>query len=211
MDLKCKYCGTKDIVKSEYTYLKLKTGYSHINCHKNYLMTRKRKPMSEEEAQAEVDRLYGEVLDLKLENSEKDMFYANINSKYNISVYPSFFFVKMNQITSGKYKGMTKPITYGELNEILNIKWKSYVNIRMRKESKGDVFKDDLSKLQYDLSIMINEYDKYLKYKNKQAKIESSKESISNEMEYMKSVKVNVSKTQNKNKISVSSIINDLI
>ena len=97
----------------------------------------------------------------------RDELYIFIMEQYKIEVIPSFVWQRLNEIFSGTYKGMTKGIPPSHLLDM----WRRYIRklnkIAAENTVKGKTFNTDM-RIRYDLAVLINKYDSYLKWREKQ-------------------------------------------
>jgi hypothetical protein len=123
----------------------------------------------------------------------KDDIYNFMLNNYEVSFIPKYVFIKLSSIYSGTYKGMSCGILPTELLDM----WKRKINY-LNKIANNNLTKGNnmnpIQRINYDLSILINKYDSYKKWKESQ-KI----------LEYETSLKIN-----NSNKILNTSIINEI-
>lgn len=162
---KCYVCdekGEKTIDTRLDDYIKCEKGYAHSDCHKIKLTTRRINKMNGIEAEAEIDRLKDIMRHQQQEVQHRDDLINLLKEYYKITI-PPYFFMKLNNINTGEYKGLLKPITNYELYEMYSNR---KMMIKLEKiASKKNMKKND--RLNWDLAIMIGEYDNYIKAKNK--------------------------------------------
>jgi len=188
---KCKHCddvNEKSIDTSQNRYLKIGSNYAHFDCHKIYLVSRTKEIELKEE-------LFNLLLD------------------YYETPIPNGFFVKIDAITKGKYKGISNPISYFELVEM-------YSNKKMMDKLDKLAYDKSLKKedrLHWDLGCMVNEYPNYVKAKRKKKALEDdSVQAIENIQKYRtnKNQIYQELKKQtedaNKNNTNVDNLVNDL-
>lgn len=213
---KCKYCdekGEKTIDTSENRYLKIGVSYAHFDCHKIYLTTKKRgSKFTEEDAILECFRLEEITKKEVMESELKEELFNILLEYYEIPI-PNNFFIKIDAITKGKYKGISNPISYAELVEM-------YSNHKMIEKLEKIGFSKGLKKedrLHWDLGCMVNEYPNYVKAKRKRKALEQdSIQAIENISRYkidrdkIYKNKKESSEELNKNSTKVEDLVNDL-
>lgn len=95
-----------------------------------------------------------------------------ILDEYDLTIIPSSVWKKLNNIYMGTWKGMSVGISPEELIDM----WKrkiGYLNkVANQKITKGTQVSSD-QRINYDLSILINKYDGYKKWKESQKILES--------------------------------------
>lgn len=109
----------------------------------------------------------------------KDEIYQFILDNYNLTIVPSTVWHKLNSIYKGNYKGMSIGIPPAHLLDM----WKrkiEWLNKIARKNKLKGVLIDGDKRIIYDLSILINKYDDYCKWLNKQ-KLKEHNNSIKEE------------------------------
>lgn len=213
---KCKYCddtNEKTIDTSENRYLKIGTNYAHFDCHRVYITTKKRgEKLSQEDAMVECLRLE-EITKREVKETElKEELFSLLTSYYETPI-PNNFFVKIDAITKGKYKGISNPISYFELFEM-------YSNQKMMDKLDKLGYDKGLKKedrLHWDLGCMVNEYPNYVKAKRKKKSLEQdSIDAVENIKRYridrdkVYKEKKETTEESNKNSTDIDSIVNDL-
>jgi len=213
---KCNFCDDKNeksIDTSESRYLKVGDKYWHFDCYKIYLTTRKKNKLKEEDAILECLRIE--------EISKKECFELDIKQKlfdffkeyYGVPV-EKYFFIKVEQITKGNYKGISNPITYIELFEM-------YSNTKMMQKLDRLGYDKNIKKedrMNWDLGVMVNEYPKYVKSKLKNKALEQdTQETLENIRKYKNTDKsslykesIDRAKCKNENETNVVDIVNDI-
>lgn len=226
---KCRVCGNEfNIVEND--YVTFKNGYVEVGCFKEYKL---KQGISEEV----VDIQLSELLDIsqkeKKERSDKDLEITRkkIDSKkresgrtqnldrlinyftdtYGISNYPQFFYRKLAEINRGTFKGLKVGIPYNDLLDMFKIKQVNLNNIYARNIRIGKEI-DGLGRINYDLAIIINKYDEYVKWKNKQnilastaiQEVEKSKTEI--KIDYSKIV----SNARDDNSLDIGDLLDDI-
>ena len=201
--MKCKICGLDNIDKYDKNYIIKSKRYIHIDCYKEHMLN---KGKSIEDIQFEIDCIRNDIESNLVKTKEKDMFLKEIFSNYDISVLPSFFYVKVANITKGTHKGMSRPISYFELNEMFVLMRKYLDNSNARMISKGKGFKTELDRLNYDLAIIINNYDKYLKHKTETKSIEREIKNINKTIKESNNIEIKIKPKQTKESSLIDSI-----
>ena len=111
---------------------------------------------------------------LKLETDKDDVFNFIINA-YDLTIIPTTIWQKLNDIYNGTFKGMSVGIPPSDLLDMWKRKIDMLNGIAKKNELKGIHMQPD-QRLNYDLSILVNKYDSYLKWKEKQKILETEKE-----------------------------------
>ena len=110
---------------------------------------------------------------------EKQCVYEFILDTYDLNIIPTNIWEKISDIYSGTYKGMSISIPPEHLLDMWKRKIDMLNGIDDRNKTKGIKMSAD-QRLNYDLSILVNKYDSYLKWLEKQKIIEA--ESIKSDL-----------------------------
>ena len=104
----------------------------------------------------------------------KESVYDFIKESYGISIIPTTVWQKLASIYSGTFKGMTNGIPPDHLLDMWERKMDMLNKIAANNTTKGNSMKDDY-RLNYDLSILVNKYDSYLRWRERQKILETEK------------------------------------
>lgn len=185
---KCGCCGEYFYINKnnicEAIYYDNKT--YHSSCFINICEKRsknKRKDISQKWTQIyENIELIKEDTRLKLLDAiERNDIFEFIKEAYDLTIIPSTVWQKLSNIYAGTFKGMTVGIPPSHLLDM----WKKKINIlngiASKNESKGVHLEPD-QRLNYDLSVLVNKYDSYLKWleKEKINNLEQTQDSFDN-------------------------------
>lgn len=224
---KCAICGNLfNILENDYVFFR--NGVTEVECYKNYKMS---KGKTEEIINAELEEMLdvarkdkNEKIQKEIEKSRRkaraksrelnrkknlDNLIKYFTSIYNISYYPTWFYSKLAQINNGTYKGMSDGIPYEDLLDMFKKK-QGYLDKVAYNKSKNSNEITGISRINYDLAILISKYDEYLAWKNKQKIIENTIE-LKNEKE--NEIKIDYTKIKTKNtdsSLDVFDIMNDI-
>lgn len=164
---KCIYCKKFVDLDVERVIMK-KSGKSITWCHydcfvEHKLNMKNRKPL--EDIKKEAEEKYKLTLEYLDEKRVKDELYKFIQNMYNIVVLPNYFFVKMDAIYKGTYKGLAKGIPAYHLLDMWRQKQQYLIRVYNNNVSKGKQL-EGIDRVNYDLAILLNLYDGYLKWRN---------------------------------------------
>lgn len=191
IDIKCNCC--KEIINREKEkWLKDKSSNYHYDCYVKKKQNTKR-PKSDSEILEKSNMLLEETLKKYMAQKEKDSFYAYIQEVYEITMLPKYVFTKMNSIFNGEYMGLNKPINLTDIFTMFKLKKNVLDKIYAQNVSKGKTM-DGIGRFNYDLAILLSQYDKYVKWKenSKTRKIkEIKREDIENRNSISKIIKRN--------------------
>ena len=104
----------------------------------------------------------------KEEKAMRDKLIEFIYSEYGITTLPKYFFANLAKIYNGTYsKNLKEPISVEDLSDMWHKKMdflnSTYeYNVQHGKEMSG------VQRISYDLAILINKYDSYKRWKEKQ-------------------------------------------
>ena len=149
---------------------------------------------------------------------DRDRLTYWIYDNYNLTVLPVLFFQKIKQINDGTFAvRINAPISYYDLLQIFK-KMKTYLDkVNNNNERKGKKI-DLLRRIDYDLAIVINNYDEYLKWKQKQKTEEIEKKIIKddivlkNDMQFNNTISLMQRKNTNNHndEINISDILDEV-
>jgi len=103
---------------------------------------------------------------------EKEEIFEFIKDAYNITIVPTTVWQKLGNIYAGTFKGMSTGIPVSHLFDMWKRKIDMLNNIADKNRSKGSIMSAE-QRLNYDLSILVNKYDSYLKWLEQQKIIEA--------------------------------------
>lgn len=225
---KCKICGNEfNIFENDYVHFK--GGFVEVDCYRQY---KKEKGNTDEVIELQLDellkvskeesrlRVEKEIEDLKKKSQAKkkeinrkenlDKLIKYFSEIYEITMFPRFTYTKLAQINNGTFRGITNGIPYSDLLDMFKRKQNyldkvAFNNFRQGKEIVG------IQRLNYDLAIIINKYDEYLSWKNKQKILSmnttKAKEDENNKIQIdYKKIKVE----ENNDDMGIFDIVNDI-
>ena len=205
---KCKCCKEYlDIEKDNFVYYKKR--YYHFDCAVNETLDRKNNKLSKEQCVDKFTQLQNENREEINNIINKERLYKWLQNTYNTVVLPSYFYIKMDEIFSGIYKGLSKDIPPEDLLDMWKRKKNELDRINNSNSRKGKNL-IGIARINYDLAILLNKYDSYLKWKEDQKLLENEKQNIINEANKPKINYDLINKSVEKNK-NTSTNINDLL
>lgn len=188
----CRVC--KEKLKSKEELMKLNRSYYHVSCYRQKQLL---DLVDIEEIEENITKGKQEYLERKQEIKDKkreseqsvikitdgkDELITWVQEHYDITTIPSFFFLKLASIVNGTYKGLREPITYHELLDMLQRK-KRQLDIKLASKK----FDNNLGRLNYDLAVVINQYDSYKKWKiNREIELEELKNKTKEQQESLR-------------------------
>jgi hypothetical protein len=203
---KCSYCddkGVKTIKIGESKFLYYNGKYYHYECFIEYKNKHNEYNLTQEQLIKMADELVLKTKTIKSvrESIDRDRLTYWLYDNYNISVLPNLFFQKLKKINDGTYSDkIIVPISCYELLQIFK-KLKSYLDkINSNNERKGKGI--PLSqRVNYDLAIVLNNYDEYVKWKQKQKTEDIEKIKLQEEIKSKNCIQINNITTVQKNNI----------
>lgn len=122
--------------------------------------------------QKNINRIEKESRKHFLEAIYKEEVNQFIMEEYGLTVIPSSVWQKLSNIYTGSYRGMSIGISPDELIDM----WKRKINylnkVANQNVTKGKIMNTD-QRIIYDLSVLINKYDRYKKWLESQKMLES--------------------------------------
>lgn len=110
---------------------------------------------------------------------QKDEIYNFILENYNTMIVPPYVFIKLEDIYSGKRKGLTCEIPPEDILDM----WKRKMTYLNKLRAKNIALGKNMTvaqQINYDLTVLVNKYDDYLRWKeqNKIVKYSTNQECI---------------------------------
>lgn len=197
--------------------------FFHSQCYMEQQTHRKRKPLTEEECAFYISQIKTENEILKSEDNKaqkmtivKDQLYSFISDMYDISFFPKFFYIKMDSVYKGEYKGLKKPVPPEHLLDMWEQKKSYLLKIYERNRTHGKEI-DGIQRVYYDLAILLSKYDSYLTWKDKQENVhmnrierERNVVDFNNQKIVSKNIPNNKAKNNIENNIDINSILDDI-
>ncbi len=145
---------------------------------------------------------------LKLAVIKEDVFNF-IKDAYDITIIPTTVWQKLSNIYNGTFKGMTYGIPPEHLLDMWERKIDMLNGIANRNNTKGRTMNVD-QRINYDLSVLVNKYDSYLKWLEKQKILEAEKEIEKNENIVGKTIGYVTQKAEKNNSDDISDLVDDI-
>ena len=213
---KCSCCGedfyiSKDNIDDAIYYDK-KT--YHSSCFIN--ICNKRSQMKREDVSQKWTWVLNHLDSIKQESYEhlklaviKEDVFNFIKDAYDITIIPTTVWQKLSNIYNGTFKGMTYGIPPEHLLDMWERKIDMLNGIANRNDTKGRTMNVD-QRINYDLSVLVNKYDSYLKWLEKQKILEAEKEIEKNENIVVKTIGYVVQKAEKNNSDDISDLVDDI-
>lgn len=98
----------------------------------------------------------------------RDELYHFLIDHYELKLFPSSLFPRLEQVHTGQYRDLLEPISPEDLLCMWTTKIKTLDKIARKKVSEGHGFESDYKRLCWDLSCLVKWYDKYKTWKQEQ-------------------------------------------
>lgn len=213
---KCSCCGedfyiSKDNIDDAIYYDK-KT--YHSSCFIN--ICNKRSQMKREDVSQKWTWVLNHLDSIKQESYEhlklaviKEDVFNFIKDAYDVTIIPTTVWQKLSNIYNGTFKGMTYGIPPEHLLDMWERKIDMLNGIANRNNTKGRTMNVD-QRINYDLSVLVNKYDSYLKWLEKQKILEAEKEIEKNENIVGKTIGYVTQKSEKNNSDDISDLVDDI-
>lgn len=139
----------------------------------------------------------------------KDNVFEFIKSAYDVTIIPTTVWHKIGNIYNGTFKGMSEGIPPEHLLDMWQRKIDMLNGIANRNVTMGKKMSGE-QRINYDLSILINKYDSYLKWLDKQKILEVEKETEKNENIVGKTIGYANEHKQVKHSDDISDLVDDI-
>lgn len=126
-----------------------------------------------------IEHIFQESKSHYMESIYKEEINQFILSEYDLTIIPSSVWQKLSNIYFGTFRGMSVGIPPDELIDMWRRKIDYLNRVANQNATKGKVMNPD-QRINYDLSILINRYDDYKKWKESQMILESDTRYMSN-------------------------------
>ena len=141
---------------------------------------------------------------------EQDEIFEFIKEAYDLTIIPTTVWQKLGNIYNGTFKGMSVGIPPSDLLDMWQRKIDMLNGIAKKNEVKG-IHMQPEQRLSYDLSILVNKYDSYLRWKEKQKILEAEKETEKSQNIVSQSIGyTNVSKDSKADTDDISDLVDDI-
>lgn len=176
---KCAVCKEYiNLDTDDFVYVKDK--YYHFNHIVEEKLSKPRNKLSKEELVEKYRKIQNDNKKDIEYKKEKDRLFKWLQNTYNTVVIPKYFYMKMDSVFDGTYKGLSRGIPPEDILDM----WKRKINelnrINNQNKNKGKVL-IGVARINYDLAIILSKYDSYLKWKEEQKLLENERQNIINE------------------------------
>lgn len=141
----------------------------------------------------------------------KEAIFLFIKEAYDISIIPTSVWQKLGNIYAGTYKGMGAGIPPEHLIDMWKQKIDMLNTLASTNTKKGRSMTSE-QRINYDLSVLINKYDRYLKWLEKQKVLEAETKNINsqNGSNITRVIIENKVQETNKNNDDMADLVDDI-
>lgn len=184
----CAECGEKIIFSKDTIdqIIRFEKQYYHCDCFINACQKKSKRTNASpkwNEALCSIEEIKQETKKYFncSDDFNKDEIYNFILENYNIRAVPPYIFVKLEEVYSGRRKGLTCEIP----PEDLLYMWKRKMNYLNKLRAKNITLGKEMGaakQINYDLAVLVNLYDDYLQWKEQNKIIEQEENKVHTEI-----------------------------
>ena len=200
-----------DIDRDKFVYYK--SGYYHYDCLLKEFSENNR--LSALEAKERADKILHKTLENNIvKNSiDKDRLYFWLYENYNVTSFSKLFYMRMSDIQTGRFsENVTVPISYYDILQIFK-KMKPYLEKQYAKNVRSGKKFDSKGRINYDLAIVVNNYDDYVKWKQKHKSRNTEIQKVKEELQVKQEINIDdihINCKDDSNEINISEILDEL-
>lgn len=142
-----------------------------------------------------------------------DKLYDFIYKEYNVSTLPQYVFMQITSLYKGEYTKNTKEPLQISIFDLYDMWQRKMDYLKQTYEYNKTHGKDmyGANRVCYDLAILINKYDSYKHWKEKQNAIHEQEKALAEQTKKMKAIRQTKSiQTPSENEIDISDIIDEI-
>lgn len=142
-----------------------------------------------------------------------DKLYDFIYKEYNVSTLPTKVFVVISSLYKGEYTKNTREPLQISIFDLYDMWQRKMDYLKQTYEYNKTHGKDmyGANRVCYDLAILINKYDSYKRWKEKQNAIHEQEKALAEQTKKMKAIRQTKSiQTPSENEIDISDIIDEI-
>lgn len=131
-----------------------------------------------------------------------------IYREYDVTYLPNYFFINLDKIYKGTYKNLTEPIP---IEDLFYMWQKKMDDLNKTYEYNKQHGKDmcGVKRISYDLAILLNKYDSFKRWKDKQSAIHEQEKVVEQQYQHIKS-KQNLKIQYQPEEEDISSLIDEI-
>lgn len=171
---KCPVCEGDCVVDagSLDSFVYFRNHFYHEECFQKAVERNSTKP-TQIKALEQYPKLKQESKDRLTEAYEEDKLYCFLLRYYGLASIPSYFWKKLCELTQGKYQRVSVAVPWSHLYDMWRRKANYLNKVDNDNRTKGKVLEPEV-RLHYDLAILLNKYDSYLRFLEKEKVKEES-------------------------------------
>lgn len=134
-----------------------------------------------------------------------------IYREYEVTYLPNYFFINLAKIYKGEYKNLREPISCEDLFDM----WQKKIGELKRtyeynKEHGKDMY--GVQRVSYDLAILLNKYDSYKRWKEKQSAIHEQEQQFKEQYAHINAMRRKQQSTfkPKTDEIDINEMLNDI-
>lgn len=213
---KCRECK-KEFELNENTYsdtIYFEGGYYHHDCFITMCERKSKKTNAASkwgEALVSLISIKNSTKELVLNEYYKDSINNIMHDNYDVTVIPKSIYTKLSNIYAGTWKGMSKGISPEELLDMWERQLSNLNKSYHQREKLGKVM-EPVARINYDISVLINKYDSYCKWKNNQKKIQEDQKQVVEDVKsltYTANIGKNVAKQKKQDELDFEQLLDE--
>ena len=211
---KCRICKQFIDIQGE-DYLVQSKGFYHIMCWAEEKYATQKKNVKTLEAFITSATQKGiesraKVQEKLREEATKKQLIDFISTTYNIIDFPTYFYIKINEVITGTRKGLMRPIPVEDLFDMWKRSMPKLEKINAQNLAVGKNIQG-LNRIYYDIGVLVGEYDSYLKWKQKQSYAEPIiEEVVEIQKPYVKSVLYQVHPSAREDELNIYDLLDEI-
>jgi hypothetical protein len=169
---KCGQCKEFIVLEKEWDkVVYYKSTFQHIDCLCNKMLSKKIGKMNEEEVGKLIDSLKKETEEHLWSVVVRNHLFKHLISHYELVGLSNYEYMKMEEIFTGSFKDMSRPIPAEQMLDMIERKQEHYDNVirKMKINSSG--------KVNYLLGMIIKDYPSYVDFVGK-SKVEKEQAEV---------------------------------
>lgn len=130
--------------------------------------------------------------------------------QYEVSFLPKYFFINLDKVYKGTYKNLNKPVPVEDLWDMWKRKMPYLLKTYDRNRRMGKSM-DGISRISYDMAIVLSKYDSYLAWKEQQAQaLAEQQRKTEQQIDYSKVINSHNPISDKDNQIHIDSILDEI-
>lgn len=141
--------------------------------------------------------------------SERQAVYEYIREQYDIQIIPTFICQKLDNIFNGTFRGMSVAIPPSHLLDMWKRKIHMLNELAEKNKTRGRTMSTE-QRISYDLSVLVNKYDSYLRWLERQKIIEAEMKNNKSQNLVGKTIGYNNQSLQTDECNDISTLVDDI-